>query len=92
MSVNNAKNRIAKIQRVLDPKNLTNVGFPVFVKNTPVDTGYARRHTTKQSTEIQASYPYARRLDNGWSKQSPNGMVKPTIDAIRAYIKKQLGI
>lgn len=88
----NIQNRIARIQKVLDPRNLANVGFPVFLKNTPVKTGNARRHTTKTTDEIVANYPYARRLDNGWSRQSPNGMSKPTIAAIRAYIKAQLGI
>jgi hypothetical protein len=92
MATKNIQNRIAKIQKVLDPKNLATVGFPVFIKNTPVKTGFARRHTVKNNDEITAQYPYAKRLDNGWSKQSPNGMVKPTIAAIRDYIKKQLGI
>jgi hypothetical protein len=92
MATKNLQARINKIKRVLDPNNLANVGFPVFYRNTPVKTGYARNHTQKINDEISANYPYARRLDNGWSKQSPNGMVKPTIAAIRAYIKAQLGI
>jgi len=85
----------AKIQtwkQVLNPTNLINIGYPVFVKNTPIDTGNARAHTTKTATEINATYAYAKRLDNGWSRQSPAGMVKPTAMAIRAYIKKKLGV
>lgn len=92
MSTNNAKKRIAKIQKTLDPVNLANVAYPVFLKNTPIRSGNARRNTSKQGSEIRASYPYAQRLDNGWSRQSPDGMVRPTLAAIRAYIKKQLGI
>jgi hypothetical protein len=92
MMATNIQNRIKQIQKVLDPKNLTNVGYPVFVKNTPIKTGNARNHTFKNVGEINANYPYARRLDHGYSKQSPAGMTAPTIAAIRAYIKKTLGI
>lgn len=88
----NATNRINKIKKVLDPQNLVNVAYPVFVQNTPIRSGNARKHTTKSNAEISANYPYAKRLDQGWSRQSPDGMVKPTIDAVRSYIKKQLGI
>lgn len=92
MATQKLQNRVKQIKKVLDPNNLTNVGFPVFVKNTPIKTGNARSHTFKGNGEIDAAYPYAQRLDRGWSRQSPQGMVKPTIAAIRAYIKKQLGI
>lgn len=92
MATKRLQDRIKQIKQVLDPNNLANVGYPVFVRNTPIKTGNARRNTTKGNGEIEASYPYAHRLDNGWSRQSPNGMVTPTITAIRAYIKKQLGI
>lgn len=102
----NIQKRIAQVKKVLDPRNLTNVGYPVFEKNTPLGNpnlwkskppkgyrpGFAKNHTFKNNTEIVANYPYAKRLDMGWSKQSPQGMVKPTIAAIRAYIKAQLGI
>jgi len=88
----NIQNRIKQIQKVLDPKNLTNVAYPVFLKNTPIKTGNARSHTVKNVDEIEANYPYARRLDNGYSRQSPAGMTKPTIAAVRAYIKQTLGI
>lgn len=87
----NSVNRIKKIQAVLDERTLTNVAYSAFVQNTPIKSGNARRKTTKTSNEINASYPYAKRLDNGWSKQSPQGMVKPTILAIRDYIAKKLG-
>lgn len=88
----NIQKRLDKAKKILDPNNLTNVAFPVFYKNTPIKTGNARSHTTKSSNEISANYAYANRLDRGWSKQSPDGMTKPTIAAIRAYIKKELGI
>jgi hypothetical protein len=87
-----AQAKIQKWKQVLNPTNLINIGYPVFVKNTPIDTGNARAKTTKTATEIQASYPYAKRLDQGYSKQSRDGMTKPTVTAIRAYIKRKLGI
>jgi hypothetical protein len=50
-----------------------------FIKNTPIDTGHARRNTVLQPKNIiEGDYPYSRRLENGWSRQAPNGMVTPT--------------
>ncbi len=56
----------------------------VFVKETPVRSGNARRNTKyqKNKKQINANYPYAQRLDEGYSKQSPEGMVKPTEEYI----------
>lgn len=63
----------------------------VFVKATPKDTGNARRRTSlTRNGVIEANYPYAQRLDNGWSKQSPNGMTKPTENFIRAQLRRIL--
>lgn len=85
-----AKDRLKRLKKNLDAKNLTNIAYPVFVRNTPIDTGNARSKTVKYPTEIQARYPYAQRLDTGWSRQSPNGMVKPTIEAVNRYIRSEL--
>ena len=84
--------RVANIKSVLSDKNLARVAYTHFRKVTPVDSGNARRRTTLVGTEIRAQYPYATRLDTGWSKQAPNGMVKPTLQYLRDYIKKHLGI
>lgn len=92
MATTNIQDRLKLIKKTLDANNLANVGFPVFLKNTPIKTGNARSKTTKSNGEISALYPYAKRLDNGYSRQSPAGMSKPTIAAIRAYIKKTLGV
>ena len=51
----------------------------VFVDNTPVRSGNARRRTRLVGETITADYPYAQRLDRGWSRQKPLGMTKPTI-------------
>lgn len=48
-----------------------------FISLTPIDTGNARSHTHLTGDTIKANYPYAQRLDEGWSKQAPNGMTKP---------------
>jgi len=57
--------------------------YKVFVSETPVRSGNARRNTKlKNKKQIVANYAYAERLDTGWSKQSPEGMVKPTEEYI----------
>lgn len=48
-----------------------------FVKLTPKRSGNARRHTAMKGTVIHANYPYADRLDDGYSKQAPRGMIEP---------------
>jgi hypothetical protein len=52
--------------------------LPVFVGYTPVKTGNARRNTTIQNDQIVANYNYAAKLDQGSSRQAPNGMTEPT--------------
>ena len=53
--------------------------YNVFVKTTPKDTGNARRQTKLRSNVIDANYPYAQPLDQGWSRQAPTGMTQPTL-------------
>lgn len=52
--------------------------YDVFKKATPIRTGNARRSTRLVKNEIQANYDYAQRLDEGYSRQAPKGMVEPT--------------
>lgn len=64
----------------------------VFKENTPIRKGNARRNTKLRSNQIVANYPYAQRLDEGYSKQSPEGMVKPTEEYIsEEFIKIMTG-
>jgi hypothetical protein len=91
MSVKVAKNAVTaslrRIQSQLD--KLPSEALAVFVKNTPKDTGNARRKTKLVSKKtIEANYPYAQRLDQGWSKQSPQGMTKPTEQFIKQRLRK----
>ena len=83
--------RLTYIQKELTSQKLVDVGFPVFVNETPIRSGNARRKTSKDSDEIKALYPYAVKLDQGYSTESPNGMTKPTIKAIRDYVRRTLG-
>lgn len=57
--------------------------FKVYEQNTPIRSGFARRNTKlARQRIIEANYPYAKRLDEGWSKQSPQGMTEPTLEFI----------
>lgn len=78
-----------KIQQQLDA--LPAQTHKEFVQNTPVDTGNARKKTKLVANKtIVANYPYARRLDNGWSRQSPRGMIKPTREWLIRKLKQIL--
>ena len=57
--------------------------YDVWLKATPKRTGNARRRTRLQGRIIKADYNYAVPLDRGHSRQSPDGMVKPTEKFIR---------
>lgn len=96
----NAERRMREIERALSPQTIVDQAFPVFVKNTPIDTGNARRKTEKHQDRIIANYEYAQVLEAGrgyrdgqirGSVQAPKGMSKPTIDYIRNYIRRTLG-
>jgi hypothetical protein len=50
------------------------------IKLTPVKTGYARQHTKLvQNKTITGDYSYAGALNEGKSRQAPDGIVKPFI-------------
>lgn len=61
-----------------------------FVKNTPRRSGNARRSTRLDKTTIVADYPYAQRLDEGYSQKSPDGMTQPTQDWIEQEVNRRL--
>jgi hypothetical protein len=50
---------------------------------TPVDTGRARRGWTRTSEGSENRVPYINALDDGHSKQAPNGIVKPALNKLR---------
>ena len=106
--MSNIAKRLNKVLETLDDKNISQVAYKEFVQNTPVGDpnrwktkykpknyrpGNARRKTTLKGNTIDANYPYALRLDKeNWSSQAPDGMTKPTLEYIREYIYKTLGI
>jgi hypothetical protein len=63
------------IQRQL--RQLPSDAHQEFVDLTPIRSGNARRRTRLQGTTIVADYPYAERLDRGYSSQAPKGMTIP---------------
>lgn len=64
------------------PKQLITEAGTYFKDITPFRTGNARANTYLGGDQIRADYPYAGRLDDGYSKKAPKGMVEPTIEFI----------
>lgn len=64
--------------------------YDYFVKITPEDTGNAKRKTRLAGDTIVADYPYSGRLDTGYSKQAPQGMVKPTEVWVQQEVDRRL--
>jgi hypothetical protein len=54
-----------------------------FKAHTPIKTGNARSRTVLKKDTIVAAYPYAQLLDDGRSRQAPDGMTKPTASFIK---------
>jgi len=99
--MSNIVDRLNKVLDTLDEKSITKFAHTEFVKNTPVRSGNARRKTVLQGNEIQANYPYAEVLDKGrhmtnrgmrGSTQAPKGMTEPTLESVRDYVYKKLGV
>lgn len=68
----------------------------VVVEETPIDSGHARRNTRLQNSNngngiIRSNYAYARRLNEGWSKQAPQGFVKPALEWLNNRINEIFG-
>lgn len=79
--------RSREIEQFLD--RLPRVMSEKFREVTPIRTGNARSKTDLRQNEIQANYPYAKRLErDGWSSQAPEGMSKPTIEHVRDLLRR----
>lgn len=70
--------------------NLPKEAYDFWVSVTPEDTGNAKRKTKLQDKTIVADYKYAQRLDKGWSKQAPKGMVEPTEKFIQRRLRQKV--
>jgi len=77
---------LSKIQRQLD--TVPAQAHKFFVSVTPRDSGNARSKTSLKGNVIEANYPYARRLDKGWSKQAPRGMITPTMRFLERLVRR----
>lgn len=84
--------RLNKILKTLDNKNIAKEAHRTFKDVTPIKTGNARRNTNLMGNQIDANYPYALPLNQGSSRQAPEGMTVPTIEAIRKYIARELNV
>lgn len=83
-----ARNKFEAMYEI--PLDIIQAGYDTFKKVTPYNSGNAYRNTRldERELEIQANYPYAERLDKGWSKQAPQGMVKPSQKEMKRTSKK----
>lgn len=81
--------RLNSIERQL--KEVPRRAHTYFVGVTPKDTGNAKNRTKLVQDTIRADYPYATRLDRGYSKQAPRGMSKPTISYLQQLVRKIIG-
>lgn len=84
LTVNTMTASLDKIKR--DLSTVPNEVYNYWKSITPIRTGNARRKTKLKGDTIHANYPYAVPLDEGYSKQAPKGMTKPS----EAYLKKIL--
>ena len=62
--------------------------YQEWVKNTPVRSGNARRRTRLVQDTIRANYQYAVPLDQGSSRQAPEGMARPTLRWLRNRLRQ----
>jgi hypothetical protein len=85
---NEINKRLEELKTSLSPKVMTKFAYNKFYSVTPIRSGNARNHTNLKNDKIEADYPYAQRLDEGYSKQfGGRGMTQPTIEYIKSYIK-----
>ena len=71
-------------------KELPQIAYDAFVGFTPYRSGNAIRKTRLNRTVIEANYPYAKRLDEGYSKQARRGMTEPTFRELQRYLRKTI--
>jgi hypothetical protein len=81
--------RIQDLTDSLTGEKLAAEAYKVFRATTPIRSGNARSNTRLSQNDIEANYPYAQRLDHGYSRQAPRGMTQPTDEYIVRWINKQ---
>jgi hypothetical protein len=86
--MNNIVSKLNSIKSLLNENKIATEGAKYMQSITPIRSGNARRNTKVNGNLIEANYPYAKRLDEGWSKQNQIGLIDPTMKHMEEYIKK----
>ena len=85
-TTNGIATSIARIKRKLSA--VPRRAYKEWLRLTPVRSGKARRNTKlRGKNTIHANYEYAHKLDEGYSKQAPDGMSKPTEEFIQKEVQ-----
>lgn len=87
--MNSIVTKLKEISMILDTTELAKIGADYMRSITPIKTRNARTHTIASGNEIKASYPYAARLDEGYSKQNTTGLIEPTLKYLDTYIQNK---
>lgn len=69
-----------------EPRRLPPQKYPSIV----IAAGGAQlaKATIRETVIMQNNMPYARRIEYGWSKQAPNGMVRQSVGEVRANLPR----
>jgi hypothetical protein len=86
--MNKIVSKLNSIKSLLNENKIATEGAKYMQSITPIKSGNARRNTKVNGNLIEADYPYAKRLDEGWSKQNQIGLIDPTMKHMEEYIKK----
>lgn len=70
------------IKAVMDDVN------EVAKRETPIDTGQARRGWRRNKKDVVNNVEYITELEDGHSKQAPSGIARPTLKEINRRYKK----
>lgn len=87
----NLNAKLLKQQRAL--AKLPQDSLDKFQSLTPIRSGNARSNTylSNNNSVIKGNYPYATKLDSGWSRQAPRGMIGPFSIWFKQQLKKITG-
>lgn len=81
--------RMKKLSKL--PEHLLDEALEFMKENTPAQSGHARDNTVRRGNKIVADYAYAARLDDGYSRQAPQGFTKPTIEQMQKETNNFVG-
>lgn len=79
---------IRKLEQTL--QKLPDVAYDIWLENTPKKSGNARKKTRLKGNTIHADYAYAKRLNQGSSKQAPSGISEPTAEALKKHLNSKM--